>query len=136
VTLELKPLCTATYELGEMSTISDGPTGTRLISEIVGARFEGERFNASLHGRAAADWAAIEPDGRIKVDVRLTLKTDDEAIVYVAYQGRGHISSAFAYSAPLFETGDERYEWLTRVQAVGKSEFDGTGLSYEIYELV
>jgi hypothetical protein len=136
VTLELRPLCSATYQLGEMATISEGPTGTRLISEIVGARFEGERFKASLHGHAAADWAAIEPDGRIKIDVRLTLKTDDGAIVYVAYQGRGHTSNTFSYSAPLFETGDERYEWLTRVQAVGKSEFDGSGLTYEIFELV
>ena len=40
------------------------------------------------------------------------------------------------YSAPLFETGDERYAWLTRIQAVGKSTFDGTQLEYEMFEVV
>ena len=136
MTMELRPLCTAVYELGDMATISSNDLGTRLVSEIVSARFEGERFTASLHGRAAADWATVEPDGRIRVDVRLTLETDDGAIVLVTYEGRGHTSSAITYSAPLFETGDERYTWLTRLQIVGKSEFDGAGLRYEMYELV
>ncbi len=135
-TVELRPLCSATYELGDTATVSSGPLGTRLVSEIASARFEGERFQASLLGSAAADWAAIEPDGRILIDVRLTLQTDDGAVVLVAYQGRGDAASGTSYSAPLFETGDERYAWLTRLQAVGKSTFDGTQLHYEMFELV
>ena len=40
------------------------------------------------------------------------------------------------YATPLFRTGDERYQWLTRIQAVAKGAFqpDGT-LVYEMYEL-
>lgn len=132
----LKPLCTATYELGEVTTIDAGDHGTRIVAEILGARFEGERLKASLVGRAAADWAAIDPDGRVLVDVRLTLKTDDGVPILVHYQGRGHVSSAATYSAPLFETGDERYAWLTRIQAVGKSVLEGSTLRYEMYEVV
>ena len=70
------------------------------------------------------------------IDVRLTLQTDDGAVVLVAYQGRGDAATGTSYSAPLFETGDERYAWLTRIQAVGKSTFDGTQLHYEMFELV
>lgn len=38
-------------------------------------------------------------------------------------------------TAPLFETGDPRYTWLTRVQAVGVGERIGTTVKYEIYAL-
>ena len=41
-----------------------------------------------------------------------------------------------AYATPQFHTGDERYAWLNRIQAVSKGAFmpDGT-LVYEIFEL-
>ena len=41
------------------------------------------------------------------------------------------------YATPLFDTGDERYQWLTLVQAVAKGTVseDLTLLTYEIYEL-
>lgn len=134
MTAILRPLCLATYTLGETTTVSTGPGGTRLVAEIADARFEGDRLCASLHGRASADWAIIDTDGRIRVDVRMTVKTDDGAIVLITYQGRG--MSTTSYSAPLFETGDERYVWLTRIQAVGKSHFDGDRLHYEMFEVV
>jgi hypothetical protein len=136
IEVTLRPLCHAVYELGETRTISSGPTGTRLISEITRARYEGERFCASSLGTACADWATIDPDGRVLVDVRMTLQTDDGAVVFVHYEGRGDAVTGITCSAPLFETGDERYAWLTRIQAVGKSTFDGTRLAYEIFEVV
>ena len=37
--------------------------------------------------------------------------------------------------APLFETGDPRYVWLTRLQAVGVGERVGTTVKYDIYAL-
>ena len=43
--------------------------------------------------------------------------------------------SAPIYAAPLYETGDERYAWLNRIQAVAKGALDGQSLTYEIYEL-
>jgi hypothetical protein len=39
------------------------------------------------------------------------------------------------YSTPRFETGDDRYRWLNRMQAVGKGTFDGRTLRYELYEV-
>jgi hypothetical protein len=131
----LRPLCHAVYELGATHMVSTGATGTRLVSEITSARYEGERFKASTIGGANADWATIDPDGRVLVDVRLTLQTDDGAIVHVHYEGRGDAATGVTCAAPLFETGDERYAWLTRIQAVGKSVFDGTKLEYEIFEV-
>ena len=86
-------------------------------------------------GRAAADWALVEPDGRILADVRLTLQTDDGAVILMTYEGRGDSATGVVHTAPRFETGDERYAWLTRIQAVGKGVFDGATLEYELYEV-
>lgn len=132
----LRPLCHATYELAEPIAISTGPSGSRTIGEITGARYEGERLRASLKGRAAADWAFVEPSGRVLVDARLTLETDDGATILVTYTGRMNAATGGIYSAMYFETGDPRYEWLTRILGVAKGSFAGERLEYEVYEVV
>jgi hypothetical protein len=55
----------------------------------------------------------------------------------VTYNGIGHTTAAGASlrAAPLFETGDSRYAWLARLQAVAVGERVGTALSYDIYAL-
>ena len=134
--VELRPLCHASYELAAPITVAAGVSGARIIGEVTGARFEGDRLRASLLGRAAADWALVEPDGRILADVRLTLQTDDGAVILMTYEGRGDSATGVVHTAPRFETGDERYAWLTRIQAVGKGVFDGATLEYQLYEVV
>jgi len=55
----------------------------------------------------------------------------------VTYNGIGQKTDAGASlrAAPLFETGDSRYAWLTRLQAVAVGERVGTTVSYDIYAL-
>ena len=67
------------------------------------------------------DWITSRADGSYRLDVRLTLKTDDGAMILVTYNGIGQTTNpgASLRIAPLFETGDSRYIWLTRLQAVG-----------------
>jgi hypothetical protein len=132
----LRPLCHVSYELAQPIAVSSGPTGSRTIGEIVAARYEGERLKASLKGRAAADWAWVEPSGRVLVDARLTLETDDGATILVTYTGRMNAATADVYSAMYFETGDDRYAWLTRILSVAKGSFAGGDLRYEVYEVV
>src|SRR5690349_19608916 len=103
LTATLRPLCHVAYELAEPIAVSSGPTGSRTIGEITGARCEGERLKASLKGRAAADWAFVEPSGRVLVDARLTLETDDGATILVTYTGRMNTATARVYSAMYFE---------------------------------
>lgn len=38
-------------------------------------------------------------------------------------------------TAPTFETGDERYQWLNRVQAVGYGTVDESGVHDDVYAL-
>jgi len=55
----------------------------------------------------------------------------------VTYNGIGQTTNAGASLrvAPLFETGDPRYVWLTGLQAVGVGERVGTAVKYDIYAL-
>jgi hypothetical protein len=69
----------------------------------------------------------------------MTIATHDEANILVQYRGRMDLTngpgSSPIYVAPLFETGDARYEWLNRIQAVGKGDFKGDRISYEFFEV-
>jgi hypothetical protein len=129
-------LGTLRVETGARTVVENGPQGTRTIVEVVGGRFEGPRLKASVQ-RPAGDWITNRADGSYRLDVRLTLKTDDGALILVTYNGIGQTTAAGASlrTAPLFETGDSRYVWLTRLQAVGVGERVGTAVKYDIYAL-
>jgi hypothetical protein len=140
--IELVPLFDAVIDVGTSLDVGAGPAGNRFIGEISAARVEGERIRASLAGAAAADWM-VRTGAIAVIDVRLTLRTDDGALIFMQYGGRLDLSSPpearFAFTAPTFETGDERYAWLNAIQAAGKGRFvvgpDGARLEYEIYEI-
>ena len=132
----LEYLGTMRVETGTRTVVENGPQGTRTIVQIVGGRLEGPRLKASVQ-TPAGDWITNRADGSYRLDVRLTLKTDDGALILVTYNGIGQTTNngASLRMAPLFETGDSRYVWLTRLQAVGVGERVGTTVKYAIYAL-
>ena len=141
--MELRPFATLTLSVASEGLFYLGatPAGTRIVQEIVSARLEGERVQASLKGVAAADWLAIDERGVATFDIRMTLETDDGAILYLAYEGRadwsGGLGKGPVYAAMRFEAGDPRYQWINALQPVGKGEVgEGGVLVYEICELV
>ena len=129
-------LGTVQVQTGTRTVVENGPQGTRTIVQILGGRFEGPRLKASVQ-IPAGDWITNRADGSYKLDVRLTLKTDDGALILVTYNGIGQTTSAGASlrAAPLFETGDARYAWLTKLQAVAVGERVGTDVKYNVYAL-
>ena len=129
-------LGTLRAETGGRTVLENGPQGTRTVVQLVSGRFEGPRLKASLQA-PAADWVSNRSDGTVKLDVRLTLRTDDGAAILVTYNGIGQPTDTglSLYSAPLFETGDARYAWLTRLQAIGVGQRVGTSITYDIYAL-
>lgn len=137
--MELVPLCTATITLAEPIILPNTPAGTRVIAEVRDATLEGERLRGRLEGVAAADWMTLGPEGTGTLDVRAVFRTHDDALVYTWYRGRLDLSvapgSAPVYAAPLYDTGDERYAWLNRIQAVAKGTIAGSTLTYEIAEV-
>ena len=132
----LEYLGTLHAETGSRTVIDNGPQGTRTIVQVTGGRFEGPRLKATVQ-TPAGDWITNRPDGTYRLDVRMTLKTQDGAVILVTYNGIGQTTNAGASLriAPLFETGDPRYAWLTQLQAVGVGERVGTTVTYDIFAL-
>ena len=132
MTLELVPLCTATVSLAAPITVSS----SLMIGEVTGVAITGERLRASMKGNAAADWLQLSPEGYGTLDVKVTVETDDGAVIYAHYTGRLHLDTGAVYATPLFHTGDERYAWINRIQAVAKGSFTAPDtLVYEMFEL-
>jgi hypothetical protein len=137
--MEMVPLCSVELDVGKRFPIGKTGFGERLIGELTGGRWEGERFKAKMVGAAAADWALESDDGLLHVDVRMTLETDDGALVYVSYTG---LMDTAAEGAPIrsairFETAAERYQWLTRTLCVGDGRFDEAAarVTYDVFVL-
>jgi uncharacterized protein DUF3237 len=125
-------------KLGSRAPINDGPQGTRVIVDVIGGRFEGPRLQGTAEP-PAGDWLTLRGDGSYKLDVRATLRTDDGALILMTYSGIGIPTEdgSSIRAAPLFETGDPRYAWLNRIQAVSIGGRRGTGgVAYDVYALL
>ena len=130
--------------------IGQTPAGRRSIVPILGGSFEGKRLRGNVLP-GGADWILFRPDGVMSIDVRLVLQTHDEALIYLTYQGRftgdenalsdlakGKVLNPDRYSLATvakFECGDERYDWLNTLIAVGTGEQSGFNPVYTIYEI-
>lgn len=138
--MELTPFATLTLGLASdrLFFLGATPAGTRIIQEVATARLEGETVQASMVGMAGADWLAVDAAGTATFDIRMTLRTDDDAVLYLAYEGRadwsGGMGQGPVYVGMRFEAGDERYIWLNALQLFGKGSLgEGGGLVYEIF---
>lgn len=137
--MELVPFCSYTASVGKPDFVGDTPAGRRMIVGIREARMEGPGFAATQRGDSAADWLLLGPDGTATPNVRMTVKTDDGAFLFVEYHGRadwsGGPGSAPVYIAATFETEDERYAWMNRRQFVGKGGLADGQVRYDLYQL-
>lgn len=126
------------------------PEGRRTIAPVKGGTFEGVRLSGKVLP-GGADWVRFRADGTMMIDVRLTLQTDDGAVIYLSYQGRfigaatamtdlakGKKLEAGSYSlvtVAQFECGNEKYAWLNDVVAVATGEQSGFNPIYTVFEI-
>lgn len=141
---------TLDVDFAGVTPIGATPAGHRAIAPVKGGRFDGERFSGEVLP-GGLDWFVVRTDGTLSIDVRLTLRTDDGASVYMAYRGemlgppeamarfrKGEQLAADEYRLNMvarFECGDERYNWLNQVLAVAVGEQQPTGAIYRIFEI-
>jgi hypothetical protein len=135
-TLPVEHLFTLTVRLAPSVRVG-GPHGTRAVTPVTGGTFEGARLRGKVAEMPGGDWLLVRPDGSLRLDVRLTLLTDDGAAILMTYTGIGVRTDAglALRTAPQFETGDERYAWLNNVQAVGIGSAGRESVTYEVYAL-
>ena len=137
--IELKPLGQMDVQLGERVDVGDGPKGHRVIIDVLSVKLIGDKINAELAANDGADWLTVSDNGTLgALDVRLTLKTNDGALIYVEYCGRMDIASGVIAVAPTFQTGAPQYSWINRIQAVaaGAVDFETRKFTYTLYEAI
>ena len=132
--LRVRPIFTLLLEVQPAINVGKTPGVDRRVGVITGGRFEGERLRGTLLP-GGSDWQAIRPgDGAWLLNVRIVLKTDDDAIIGMSYPGlrhgpkevldriaRGEVVKATDYYLRIsatFETASEKYGWLNRIVAV------------------
>ena len=151
--LELKSefLCEAVGDLGDPQLIGLSSHGFRVIVPVIGGTIRGPKVNGEVLP-FGADWILLRPDGLFEVDVRITVRTDDGALIYVYYRGvtnaspeiRERIqkgedvdpSEYYFRTTPIFETGSEKYSWLNKIICVGVGKTELKRVRYHIYQIL
>ena len=146
-----RALFTLQLTVSGMLAVGETPAAHRRVGLVAGGRFEGERLSGEVLG-GGSDWQDLRPDGALSLDVRLHLKTDDGALITMAYQGLRHgppeviakldagepVDPALYYFriTPRFETAAPRYAWLNRILAIGLGHRPPEGPLYNLFEVI
>lgn len=127
--------------------IVGGPLGTRRILHVAGGEFEGP----SLRGKvlSGGDWVLIRRDGSAELDIRFTLITAEDELVYLRSTGLFVASETVATRlrngesvAPedyyfrtsiLFEAGSAKLDHLNHVLHVGVGQRTAIGMITDVF---
>src|SRR2546429_2516198 len=109
------------------------PHGTRIIAPITSGTFEGPRLRGKVLP-GGGDWTLSRSDAVLELDLRITLETDDGALISMTSFGLRHgppeelaaltpgesvdPSAYYFRTAPRFEPTAPQYEFLTRLIAI------------------
>jgi hypothetical protein len=133
-----RPLMTLRLSTAPVQKIGPGPRGLRLTFPITGGLFEGERLRGKVVP-GGGDWVVQRPDGVLELDLRITLETDDGALIHMTFDGiRDDAAPGAAYfrTLPRFETANAKYSFLNRLLAVGRGEIGPDGPVHVIEEIL
>jgi hypothetical protein len=126
--IRLRLTTAATEEIGATSH------GRLSIFPITGGSFEGERLRGIVLG--GADWVIAGADGTFELDLRLTLETDDGALIHMTFTGVRDDANHYFRTLPRFETAAPKYSFLNRLLAVGIGDAGREGPVHTIEEIL
>ena len=134
-----------------LTDVGGTPHGDRLVARITGGTFSGPKLKGHIHD-GGGDWLLTGTDGVSKIDVRMTLETDDGALLYTTYHGFRHGPEAvmadllkgknvdpnlyYFRTSPRFETASKKYMWLNSILTVAVGRRDPAGPVYDVYEIL
>ncbi|MGA7119205.1 MAG: DUF3237 domain-containing protein [Polyangiaceae bacterium] len=133
-----RPLMTLQLSTAPTQNVGAGPQGTRVTFPITGGSFQGERLRGKVLP-GGDDWTVQRIDGVVELDLRITLETDDAALVYMTFEGiRDDAAPGGPYfrTLPRFEAADPKYSFLNRLLAVGTAEIRPDGPVHVIEEIL
>ena len=136
--MQSRPLMILRLNTAPVQDIGAAPHGMRVTFPITGGSFEGERLRGDVLP-GGDDWTLKRPDGVIELDLRVTLKTHDGALIHMTFEGiRDDEASGGPYfrTMPRFETAEPKYVFLNKLLAVGTGEIRADGPVHVIEEIV
>jgi len=129
--------------------LGDTARGRRRIVPLTGGAFTGPEINGKLLPGASADWQMLLADGTALGDIRYTLQTDRDDLLYVqsrsvrhgsaevlARLGRGEDVDASEYTfrtSTQIETAAPELDWLNKGVFIGVGGRQATDVIYETY---
>ena len=128
-----RPLMTVNIAAAPPQKLGTVPHGMRSIVPVTGGDFEGPRLRGKVLP-GGDDWLLVRPDGVLELDLRITLETDDHALIYMTFQGLRH--GDYFRTLPRFETSAEPYAFLNRIVSVGVGEARPDGAVHRIEEIL
>jgi len=148
--LPVQHLCDIGVDLEPAQPIAT-PLGTRLTFVIRSGVVDGP----SLHGQilpGGGDWLLVGSDQVGRIDVRATIRTNDDGLIHFETRGIVKIPTdgmqrlaagevlpfheTYLRTTPKFETADERYGWLSEVVTVGYNILSSNHIDYRIYTIL
>jgi hypothetical protein len=140
-------------DLQPRQNIGDGGLGRRVFFESAGGRFDGPDLQGEVLP-GGGDWALFRADGVMSLDVRLSLRARDGALIQMTYGGRWAVPADvrpemaepqerhtvdparyYFRTNPLFETGAPAYAWLNDVVCVGIGYLVEGGVAYKVFRV-
>jgi hypothetical protein len=149
--MKSRPLMTVRIVAAPPQKLGAVPHGIRSIVPVAGGDFEGPRLRGKVLP-GGGDWLLVRSDGVLELDLRITLETEDHALIDMRFQGlrhgpadviaalgRGEVVDPARYyfrTLPRFETSTERYAFLNRIISVGVGEALPDGAVHRIDEIL
>ena len=146
-----QPLMTVRILAAPPQKIGAIPHGMRSIVPVTGGDFEGPRLRGKVMP-GGGDWLLLRSDAVLELDLRITLETDDRALIHMSFQGlrhgpadviaalgRGEVVDPATYyfrTVPRFETSAEKYAFLNRIITVSVGETRPDGAVHRIEEIL
>ena len=146
-----RPLFVMRLKVDKLQIVGQTPGAFRRVAIVRGGSFEGDRLSGEVLD-GGSDWQDVRRDGATSLNVRLVMKTADNALISMTYGGIRHgpreivekiekgeevdPASYYFRTNPVFETADQKYDWINRIVAVGIGHRLAGGPVYSVFEVL
>jgi hypothetical protein len=148
--LQSEFLLTIRITVDELHDFGGTPYGTRHIDMLGEGSFEGPKLRGTVIG--GMDQKIFRSDGAMNPNVRLVLKAEDDALIYMHYTGIRHGSKEvmeriakgeavdpneyYLRNTPYFETSASQYDWLNLIVSVGVGRRMPDNVAYDVFQIL
>ena len=138
--LKSKLLFEVTFNLKPGVEVGQTLAGKRTIYPVKDGFFEGPNLKGKVLPDGA-DWFLQLNETSNKIDVRVTLQTNEGENIYVTYQGYLNLNADGSYyfrTTPYFETSSKKLAYLNHTVSVGVGTIVKLGetVSYKVYQIL